>query len=161
MDITNEGAQWTMCDAEGTAIQPVMQQMVKDSMAQEIGTLGHAPPPILNCPDENLSLADFCPVSEYFRIDEVDYSDPNLSDVLGDGVPTEDNRDTTQKTFTFHPELLTAYDVLNSSKQRWADCEEPTPEELEKAESEVLDLAAMRAGAIEHQGQETVAAKLL
>ena len=153
--------EWVLCEADGRVKHPVLGKLVKQSMEQEIGGLCSAPMETERCAPSEQSMADFRPTSAYFNIEEIDYSDVALHEKEGDSVPEPLNRDSEQKTVTFHPDLITSYNLLCTSKERWADYDPLNLEEEEKVEQAVSELAALREGALESDTTSTTAAMLL
>ena len=66
-----------------------------------------------------------------------------------------------QVSTSFHPDIVTQYTLLETQKARWADEVEDDPELTEKVESQVLELAALREGALAYEGPGTKASDLL
>ena len=161
MDITTSGVHWMMCDEEGNPIHEGLSKLMKESMAAEVGDFAVAPGQVYDCPPQERTVADSSS-SCRFRIEEVDYDDDNLIQVIGDSVPVVNDKDQDQKTVSFHPTILTQYSLLQESKEKWADMIED--DELffqEQAKSGAADLGALREGAMEYEGPETYASTLL
>ena len=152
---------WELCDSSGNVQHPTLGKLVKESMEQEIGGLCAAPPEVERCAPAEQTMADFRPASSYFNIEEIDYSDTALIEREGDSVPEPAARDANQRTVTFHPDLITSYNLLCSSKNKWADYDPLSIDEEDQVEQAVSELAALREGALESEETSTTAASLL